>query len=295
MKLATNWSHIVHYPVADRDLLLFYNFDTGTTQSAALEPSGRLTSGPVRHFAAGWSHIVRCDRLLFFYNEVTGNTAAGTLDSDGDFEQLDLGGAAPGAGWRLVLGGQDQILCMATNGHWQRGSIGNVAVKSPSGYAYLSLELSPWRSGDSTFRSFPQAYAIGRDNVCCLYFADARVSSSLSIYALWLTDHLLAHVGAWEGGDLDTEFEILVANNAQLLGYAIYDGHAAVTRFPDFGFYSDPYRRQAARFTPLQLSSGWTDIVSVGWRLLFYASYSGDAMLGFLSPLDGSYTDLALS
>jgi hypothetical protein len=305
MQLARDWSHIVYYPMDDRDYLIFYNFQTGKVQVAILEPSGWLNFFGEIQGSPGWSHITRCKDLLFFYNEVTGQMAVRWLSESRQFVPVGIEGdgwsyvstykMGPGSGWRIFIGAADCIFCMATDGRWQAGGISRREWRAGRS---LQVELVSWQPGKdpASFNDFPVACAVGRDETLCLYFAEPRVSARLCINVLNWSGYL-GHTADWElgRGGIDSEWTHLVANNAQLLGYSANTGDAAFTRFPDRGFYWSYDRRMAAEFKPLRyMRSGWTEIVSVGWRLLFYASYSGEAALGFLSPLDGAYSELSL-
>jgi hypothetical protein len=267
MELAPGWTTIVACPVGGRDVVLFYDSETGRALTAYIDLTG--VGIPLKTFtlSPGWSHIAFCNRRLLFFNESNGLATVATIERDGAFAQKVYATTSLDPGWADIV----------SDGHYlriRRDDSDSIYTLGPGDF----YPLVKFVRGDSWLNPERGTTVAGCDLIAH-YDVDYR--NWASFWLRWIDAD-----GKWHGRAsirVDPNWTTVVLSNGYLL---FYDegagGGKIVIASPDDWLDDLPWT--SAAISPL-----WSHIIPIGTRLLFYAQYNGDARIGYISH-DGEFS-----
>jgi len=261
MALAMGYSSIVSCPVAGRNLVLFYNVDTGATLVGALHGQATLTVLKTYTFSKGWTQVVWSSGRVLFYNEYTGLAAIGAFDVTGAFTQsASLPPNVLGPGWVNVVSAADNVWLHRLEQGWDI-----VGRLTPTGIANVSQDAAwHWRDG--------RAWMVAERDIVVSFSVDYRVDATIGILRL---DHDGGLHGLYPYSQSDPNWTTVLPSNGFLLYYDDGVGGGKIVE-PD-GYKYDLDRLP---WTPATISSSWTHLTAIGQAILFYAQYDGSAAVG---------------
>lgn len=283
MELAAGWTTIVGCPVGGRDVILFYDEQSGKTQTAYIDWTGKGVPLKTFGLSPGWSQIAFCNGRLLFFNESTGVAAIATIGRDGAFHQnavlTTFGGDYAdrpnpiGRGLANIISDghhlfisreKESLVCRITPPYIGEGDGQNFSALIIRVLSSYPEDQGPWYNlivaGSGMLVGYSSAYRL-----------------SANIWFGWID----------AGGDMHTLYPIsesdpnwmtIVVSNGFLMFYdSGVGGGKIVTASPDYWLEDLPWKSAA-------ISPNWSHLVPVGARLLFYAQYNGDARVGHITP-----------
>ena len=264
MELGSGFSTIVSCPVAGRNVLLFYNINTGAMVIASLYGKATLTVLHKYTFSPGWTHVVWSNGRVLFYNEYNGVAAIGSINPRGwVFTQTAvLPGNVLGPGWVDILSAGNHLWFHRLQEGW------DLIARLTSTAVVAESRTWHWEEG--------RVIMVAERDIVAGYSVDYRKRASISFVRIGYDG---GFYGLYPWSETDPDWSTILLSNGFILYYDDGVGGGKIIDPDGYRYWIDDLPS-----TPANIGTAWTHLVAVGIYILFYAEYNGTAATGSIGP-----------